>query len=46
MPFDAFTLKHTIKELQFLVGGKINKITQPSKEEIIFADGLKSWLCI
>ena len=36
MPFDAFTLKHTVKELQFLVGGKINKINQPSKEEVIF----------
>jgi len=37
MPFDAFTLKHTIKEMQFFVGGKINKINQPSKEEVIFS---------
>ena len=37
MPFDAFTIKHTIKELQFLVGGKINKINQPNKEDVIFS---------
>ena len=37
MPFDAFTLSHLVKELKSsLVGGKINKINQPSKEEVIF----------
>ena len=38
MPFDAFTLSHLVKELKnTLVGGKINKINQPSKEEVIFS---------
>jgi len=37
MPFDAFSLKHTVKELQILVGGKINKIFQPNKEEVILS---------
>ena len=37
MSFDAFTLSHTVKELKSaLTGGKINKINQPSKEEVIF----------
>ncbi len=37
MPFDAFTIFHTAKRLKnALVGGKINKITQPSKEEVVF----------
>ncbi len=37
MPFDAFTIKHTVAELKNnLIGGKINKIIQPSKEEVVF----------
>jgi predicted ribosome quality control (RQC) complex YloA/Tae2 family protein len=37
MPFDAFTISHTAIELKnALVGGKINKITQPSNEEVVF----------
>ncbi len=35
MPQDAFTIKHTVKELNsLLVGGKINKITQPTPDEV------------
>ena len=37
MAQDAFTIMHTAKELdKTLVGGKINKITQPGKEELFF----------
>ncbi len=37
MPFDAFTISHTAIELKnALIGGKINKITQPSNEEVVF----------
>ena len=38
MPFDAFTLKHTVKELNSLFkGAKINKVNEPSKEEIVLS---------
>ena len=37
MAFDAFTISFAVKELkQNLIGGKINKINQPNKEEVIF----------
>lgn len=37
MPQDAFTLRHICRELNMLFsGGKINKITQPSKDVVVF----------
>ncbi len=37
MPQDAFTLRHTAHELNaILVGGKLNRINQPEKEELSF----------
>ncbi|MBQ9481567.1 MAG: NFACT family protein [Clostridia bacterium] len=37
MPQDAFTMKIAARELNALLsGGKINKITQPAKDELIF----------
>ncbi len=36
MPQDAFTLRHNASELRsLLVGGKINKIIQPNKDEVL-----------
>ena len=37
MPQDAFTLRHLCLELNNLFsGGKINKIVQPSEDEVVF----------
>ena len=37
MPQDAFTLRRNVRELQeLLVGGKINKVIQPAKDELLF----------
>ncbi|MBR7100562.1 MAG: NFACT family protein [Clostridia bacterium] len=37
MPQDAFTLRRNAKELNtLLTGGKINKIVQPNKDELLF----------
>lgn len=35
MPQDAFTLRHIARELdEMLAGGKVNKIIQPSRDEV------------
>ena len=43
MPQDAFTLRHIARELHAaLAGAKVNKIIQPSRDEvdlIVYADG-------
>ena len=37
MPQDAFTLKHLCVELnELLVGGKINRIVEPSNDDVVF----------
>ena len=36
MPQDAFTLRRNVRELEkLLVGGKINKVVQPTKDEVL-----------
>ena len=36
MPQDAFTLRRNVRELEkLLVGGKINKVIQPTKDEVL-----------
>ncbi|MDD4003494.1 MAG: NFACT RNA binding domain-containing protein [Clostridia bacterium] len=38
MPYDSFTVKAAVTELnQLLTGGKINKVLQPEKDEVILA---------
>ena len=43
MPQDAFTLRHIARELHAkLAGGKVNKIIQPSRDEVdilLYANG-------
>lgn len=37
MPQDAFNLRRNVRELQsLLVGGKINKVVQPNKDDVLF----------
>ena len=45
MAFDGIVLKQVIKELEScLLGGKINKIYQPNKNEILFVQGKEKYL--